>query len=196
MIKPAKTILALTAVALLLTPAAPAGAQDEKLNLRFDGRAVHLGTGPSGQAMIEIVIDRWSTAEEAQRLIEALANDGPRKLSDALSDEKETGFIRFPGARTRFPSTRLHYARKIEQDGQTVIYAATNRPIGVWEAVNRPRSFDYDLTLIQLTLDSNGEGAGVLAVGVEIGFDKDKNQLTIKSASSSPVRLTNIRQRK
>ena len=73
-----------------------------------------------------------------------------------------------------------------------VANAATNRPIGVWEAVRQPRSFEYDLTLIQLTLDSEGKGAGVLAVGVEIGFDKQKNQLVIKNSSSSPIQLTGI----
>lgn len=189
------TFALLLAGTLMLPAASPVGAQDEEVELRYHGRAVHLGTGPSGQAMIEITISRLSTEEEAARLVGVLENDGPEKLSDALNDEEETGFVRFPGSRTRYPSTRLHYARKFEQDGRTVIYAATNRPIGVWEAVRQPRSFDYDLTLIQLTLNDEGKGEGVLAVGVELGFDKEKNQLIIKSASSSPVRLTGIEQR-
>jgi hypothetical protein len=37
-------------------------------------------------------------------------------------------------------------------DGGRTIVIATDRPIGFWEATNRPRTFDYPFTVIQMKI--------------------------------------------
>jgi len=180
-------LVALVAVALVAT----VNAQDMEEE-RYEAFAVHMGTGPTGSTTIQMVITRWSTPEEREELLKVFAEGGQEKLSDALGDQDETGFIRFPRARTRFPSTRLHYAWQF-QDGDTrVIRLLTNRPIGYWEAINQTRSFDYDLTMIELRLDEDNRGEGALAVGIEVKYDKEKNQISIENYTSSPVRLNEV----
>ena len=171
-----------------------AGALSQDQEEKWNGLAQHLGSGPSGQTQIEIAISRWSTEEEANALLQVLQQDGAKKLADALDKEKETGFVRFPRVRTRFPSTRLSYARQFTNGDKRTIIIATNRPIGFWEAVSQGRSMDYELTLIELHLDADGSGEGVLAVGAEISWDADKNQIVVENYSTAPVKLLNITQ--
>lgn len=182
-------------VAALLVAALPVallGAQDQESE-QFNALAVHIGTGPSGQVPVIIGIDRWTTDDEAQVLLQAVQNNDHDALKKALDDQDETGYIRFPTVRSRFPSTRLHFARQFEKDGQRVVVLATNRPLAVWEVWNQPRTADYDLTLIELRVDDQGNGEGALAMGVEIGFDADKQQLAVKNWSSSPVQLKEVK---
>jgi len=179
---------------VVVAAAGPAAAQEQEKE-SYDALAVHMGTGPSGQAPVQIEITRWSTDAEAEALLTVLQNEGPSKLSDALGKEKEAGFVRFPTIRSRFPSTRLSFARQFERDGKRVVVLATNRPIGFMEAVNQGRSLDYELSLIELQLDADGNGEGVLAVGVEIGYDAAKKQLVTKNWSSAPVQLKNVKKK-
>lgn len=192
----ARSVSAAAFVVLLVvvTLAFPARAQDQEKE-NYDALAAHMGTGPSGQAPVQIQITRWSTDEEAEALLTVLQNEGPKKLADALGREKDAGFIRFPTIRSRFPSTRLNFARQFERDGKRVVVLATNRPVGFMEAVNRGRSLDYELSLIELQLDADGNGEGVLAVGVEIGYDAAKKQLVTKNWSSAPVQLKNVKKK-
>ena len=135
-------VVAVVAIAF----ATPALTQDQEE--RWQGLAQHLGTGPSGQVPIQIVVTRWSSIEETQKLVDVLVKDGHEKFADALGDTEETGFIRFPGGRTQFPSTRLHLARQFQDGDKRTIMLATSRPVGFLEAARgepphaRPRPHD------------------------------------------------------
>ena len=68
------SIVAILAIAV----AAPALTQSQEE--RYSGLAQHLGSGPSGQTEIEIVISRWSSVEEAQKLVDVLAKEGHKEV--------------------------------------------------------------------------------------------------------------------
>lgn len=171
--------------------ARPAMTQDQ--DEHYTGLAQHMGN-ISGQTRIEIVINRWTPIDEAQTLLNALTEHGHEAFSDALSHSDETGFIRFPSMPTRYPSVRLHFARQFDDgNGGRTIVLCTNRPIGWAEAVNASRSMDYDLTVIQLSLDADNRGDGVFIFGAEIEFHKDTHKLTIEKLQNARTRLTNIR---
>ena len=80
-------------------------------------------------------------------------------------------------------------------EGKRRIILALDRPISFWEAVNRPRWNDYDLTLIVMDVDAKGEGEGQLAMGVRLELNLETKQLVIENFGSEPVRLTRIRKR-
>ena len=171
---------------------APAIARPQETET-FRATAQHIGSGPSGQTSVIIVVSRWSSDEERDALANALLEDGNDGLYEALVDQEEVGFIRFPSSRTRFPSVRLRYAREFRDGDRRVLRLATDRPIGWVEAVVRPsRTYDNRISIIELQLEGD-EGEGVMAVGVEIEVDEATNTLTITNISSQPVRLVNVR---
>ena len=198
-----RTIGTAARVALLFVLAGPfvAGADgsrrpfatQERETFRATAQAV--GTGPSGQTSVFITISRWSTDEERNELATVLADEGSNDLAEALNKQDETGFIRFPQLQSRYPSVRLRYARAFPNgDGRTIILA-TDRPIGWAEAIVRPqRTIDNQVTLIQLNVDAEGKGEGVMALGVELVIDEETNTLSISNVSSQPIRLVNVRQ--
>jgi hypothetical protein len=167
---------------------APAGAQTGE---RYVANAISIASpGPTGTAVVEISVTRWSPEAERDRLIKTLADKGPEKLLDTLRDLPRAGFIRTPGNL----GYDLRYARKepLEEGGEQIVIA-TDRPIGLWEAVNRPRTIDYPFTLIEMRLDNKGNGEGKLSLATKIIYDKRRNTVVLENYSSAPVMLTKVR---
>ena len=180
-------VVAVVAIAF----ATPALTQDQEE--RYAGLAQHLGTGPSGQTPIQIVITRWSSIEETQKLVDTLVKDGHEKFTEALGDTEETGFLRFPGANTQFPSVRLHLARQFQDGDKRTIMLATPRPLGYLEVVRQDRSLDYDLTMLQLEFDGDADGSGTFIIGADISIDPETHRLQIKTGSTAPATLSNLK---
>ncbi len=181
-------------IALLLLAGAVGGQEQERETFRALAR--HMGTGPSGQTTIQITIDRFSSDEEHDHMLEVIMNEDNQTIADELGDMDSVGFLRVTGrAATRGTgSWQLRYARQVQQGDTRVIRLATNRPILFVEAVRRPtRTWDSQTTLIELRVDEYGEGDGVLMAGVEFTVDAKNNQITLSHLSSSPVELTNVR---
>ncbi len=180
---------------VLLLLATPIGAQEQERET-FRALARHTGSGPSGQTTIIITIDRFSSDEEHAHMLEVIMNEDNQTIADELGDMDSVGFLRVTGrAATRGTgSWQLRYARQVQEGDTRVIRLATDRPISFVEAVRRPtRTWDSQTTLIELRLDENGEGDGVLMAGVEFTVDAKNNQITLSHLSSSPVELTNVR---
>ena len=89
----------------------------------------------------------------------------------------------------------LRYAREFRGGGKRRIVLATDRPIYFREAFRSPpRWSDYAITLVELIVDEKtGKGEGVLAVGVKIKHDKEKNQLVLEHYDSAPISLKSVR---
>jgi hypothetical protein len=125
-----------------------------------------------------------------------LIENGQEALVKALNKSEETGFIRATGraaARSTFPSERLRYAFQFSgEEGKRRIVLALDRPISMWESVNRPRWRDYDITLIVLDVDAKGNGEGQLAMGVRMGVDRENKKLIIENFGTEPIRLTKV----
>ena len=58
-----------------------------------------------------------------------------------------------------------------------------------------PRWRDYDVTLLVMDIDAEGNGEGQLAMGVRLNIDQEKEALVIENFGTEPVRLTRIRKR-
>lgn len=177
----------LLAAALVPFGASDASAADAVLRLR--AFAVNMsGGGRAGT--IDIVIERWSTDEEREKLRAVLVEKGSDKLLDALRDIKpRTGYIR--------TSTSLgwdtYFAREIPfGDGGRRIIVATDRPMSFMERRNQPRSVDYEFTLIEVRLDKNGKGQGKYAAAAKITYNKDTRTMEIENYGIEPVRLTEV----
>ena len=158
---------------------------------RFSAIAVNVSTvGRTGEGRVEIVINRWSTEAECDRLLSALLEKGPEKLLSALQDTKRVGYIRTPSS----IGYDLRFARRTPgEDGGEQIALATDRRISFWEATNRPRSFDYPFTVIELHIDRDGQGEGKMSVATKITADKDHNTVVLEDYANQPVMLNDVK---
>lgn len=182
-----------TAVLLLaaLVPFTPAAStQSNQPAERFTAFAVSLGgmRQASGASAVDITVDRWSTDAERQRLIDVLQKKGPDALLETLRDMREVGHIRTPDS----IGYRLRYAHQTAtEEGGRRIVIATDRPIGFWEAANRPRTFDYPFTVIQMQLGSDGTGEGRMSIATRI--IAHDNVIELENYASQPVMLKQVR---
>jgi hypothetical protein len=165
-----------------------AGAQTSGTPERYTALAANLNTGGSG--VVEMVVDRWSTEAERNRLVTLLLQQGPEKLLDVLEDLPRVGYIRLDGGL----GYDLHYSQKIKgPDGGERVVLATNRPIGFWEAATSPRSINYPFTVIELRLNTDGEGEGRLSFATKITADNDSKVITLENYETQPVLMRSVK---
>ena len=189
----------IAAGALLLAGPAASMAQDHE-KLEIEAFAVNMSNIATGtNAVVYITINPWSTAEERQRLITAMLEKGPKELLKQLQKAPAKGRFRIPTARRPDPhhlalGLDIRYAWQVPgEDGGRRIVLAFDRYIGFAEARSQPRSFDDPFSLIEIRVNSAGEGEGRFAVATKITFDKEKNQIELENYSSEPVRLNNVK---
>ena len=145
----------------------------------------------TGAGTVLISIDRWSTNAERETFVATLRNKGPQALVDALQDTRPVGRIRTPDS----IGYDLRYAFQTPgEDGGRRIVIATDRPIGFWEAYNRPRTVDYPFTIVQMQIGPDGRGAGTLSEFTKVLASGDN--IYLENFASAPVMLTDIRSKK
>jgi hypothetical protein len=195
------TRMAVWAAAVAMTiaqPAAPRNAADTE-RMEITAWAVNMSNvGTGSTATVDFTIERWSTEEESQKLITTMLEHGQDALLEELQSMPSHGRMSFPtwegpdplGARLGWD---LRYAAKESLPGggrRIVIF--TDRPVGIFEAVNRPRSIDYPFTLIEMHVDRQNQGEGKMSVATKITFDKKKNVIELENYASEPVRLQKV----
>jgi hypothetical protein len=155
---------------------------------RFTAAAINMNAGAAGN--IEIVVNRYSTDAERDRLMRVMMDRGPEKLLDTLQDMPRVGYFRSNSSL----GWDIHFARKVPgADGGERIVLVTDRRIDFWEAANRPRSIDYPFTVIELRLNRDGEGEGKISVATRIIADKEANIVTLENFDTQPVMLTHVK---
>lgn len=155
---------------------------------RFTANAVSLSTQyGTGQQTVEINVNRWSPSSDRETLIAALMKS-PDELLKQLQKMRPVGTIRTPDS----IGYDLHYAQQtpLPEGGRSIVIA-TDRPIGFWEATNRPRSIDYPFTVIQMNLDRNGMGSGTMLYATRI--TTKNNIIELEDFATQPIMLNNIR---
>jgi len=196
--------LTMGGLAIVLSTVTSASPQADKpalpLPLRMSDFAVSLGTVATGaNAVVDIRITRWSTAQEREKLINIASEKGQDALLRALQKMPDHGKVSIPGWTGPDPYHArlgwvLHYAFATPgEDGGYRIGIGTDRYIGMWEARNQPRTVDYPFSLIEIRLGHDGKGVGKMAVAAKIDFDKNKKQLVLENYSSEPVRLNEVK---
>jgi hypothetical protein len=162
---------------------------------RFEAFAVNMGNiGAGANSTVNIQIERWSTDVERKRLIAAFEKNRQDGLLNELQKvNPRVGYINLPGS----IGYDLRYAREVPgEKGERRILIATDRPIGVAEARNQPRTIDYPFTLIELRLDKAGNGEGRMSIATKIRHNKKTNVLELENYNSEPVRLNQVRKAK
>lgn len=183
---------------LSLPPAAEAKAvafaptKSEPLRLR----AVTLDPNQSGWgrnvSSLDIVIERWTSDAEQDRLRDALQEKGARTaLREAVQKIKpRIGYIRTPQSL----GWDVQFAREtVFEDGTRRIVLGSDRPLGLREISDRTRSSDYEFLLAEIILDANGRGSGRLTPAAMLSWDPGSRTVEIESLQAMPVRLMDVR---
>lgn len=181
------TLLALSVFLLAgLATIAQAGEKEE-----FTGRVIGWATpGSTKTTTFTMVVDKWTTDEERQKLVQVLQEGG----SDALLKEMrkmEVGYVRGP----QTLRWRLNIASSFQTDEGRVVRLVTERPVSFGEATAATRTRDYEFGVIQFTLDEEGKGEGALIPTAKIYFDKE-GKLNIEALGTGPQKLTSVKAKK
>ena len=181
-------------VSSLVLVAGVAFPQTNAVPERFTAVAVNMGSpGRAWSERVDMVVNRWSTMAERDRLLTVLFEKGSDKLLDALRDLPRVGYIRTPNS----IGYDLHFAqRTLLPDRGERIVLATDRYIPFWEAANRPRSIDYPFTVIELHINGDGVGEGKMSLATKITGDKENKLIVLENYSTQPVLLNDVRREK
>jgi hypothetical protein len=163
-------------------------AQTNSMGARFSAVAVDLDAGR--QTPLQIVIDRWSSEAERQRLTDVLLNKGSDKLLEALQDTPKVGYIRT----TTSLGWDLHFASRVPgEDGGERIVIATDRPMSFGELWNQGRSVDYPFTVLEMRINNSGEGDGTMSFATKVIPDKTNNIVTLENYGTQRIRLQQVK---
>jgi hypothetical protein len=181
--------LAFAVLALAFAGAATARSKPE----RYNAFAVNLGTSARLQGgnagVVQLAIERYSTAQEKQKLLDAFGRGGPDALLTELRKLPRVGYIRTPDS----IAWDLRYASTApDPRGGRRVFLLTDRPMSFWEVANNARTVDYPFTLIEMHIGPKGEGEGRMSLLTKIDLSPDRRQIELENWASEPVRLQKI----
>lgn len=153
---------------------------------RLDGILVSTAALGGGLSQIRIQIEEYTTDAEAQAFVDLLADEGWQKLEDAFLDV-EKGRIIGPNQR----GYNIAFARSFPHETGRTIRLATARPLLFFESYRDTRSREYAFGIIELRLDEEGDGSGVVIGAAKAEFDDD-GRLSIESYGHPPLSISSI----
>lgn len=181
-----KAMLVVAGTVLLFAPLA-ASSQVEDAPARFAAFAVNMNRGAAGT--VELVINRWSSDADRDRLMSVMFDKGQERLLQELQKMPRMGYIRTPGR----IGWDIHFAAHVPaKDGGERIVLVTDRHMGFREVANRHRSVDYPFTIIEVNVPKSGDGDGTITVGTRIIPDKGGRIVTLENYDIQPVLLTKV----
>jgi hypothetical protein len=183
--------LAAAALAVGLATPLAATADEDTAALRLVAFAVDLAAPSARIGTIEIVIERWTTDAEHDRLRATLMEKGSSGLRTALRDiTPRAGYLR--GTVTL--GWNLRFARELPlPDGGRRIVIATDRPMCFWELWGTPPSADCEFTLAEIRLGPDGRGEGKLVTAAKVIWNDVSRTIEIANYALEPARLDEVR---
>ena len=181
---------AVLVLALTLAGAGASLASADEALLRLRAWAINLNNGARTNT-VDIVIERWSTPEEIEKLRGVMIEDRTKLLDAVQKIKPRCGYFRTSNTL----GWDVQFAHETQMDdGTRKIVIGTDRPVSFFEARNNPRSRDYEFTLAEIRLpkDGKGKGQGKAIPAAKLTWDKDKNTLEIENYQREPVRLNEI----
>ena len=164
-------------------------AQTETAKERFTFTAPNGSkAGPNGEARLELVITRWSSDAERDRVRSVVTEEGPDKVNNALGDA--AGWIHWPGNL----DYTLRYARRTPRPdgGEDIVLVTDSRTWIGWDPTHFTGWTESPFTVIHLRLNNEGAGEGKLSPGNKIRSDKDAG-IVLEDYASQPTFLTDVR---
>jgi hypothetical protein len=175
------------AAACAVALAVPLTAQPNREPERFTALAVNLENPRRAKTgAVKIVVNRWSTDQERDRLLGVLLEKGPEKFLDALQDTPRVGYIRTPDG----IDYDLNFSRRTPgEDGGERIEVVTGRDFRFWDGINQPGAIDYSVAAVELRINRDGQGEGRMSIATKI----IGKALALEEYATQPVSLQKVR---
>jgi hypothetical protein len=169
-----------------LTPGALG--QTNEPGARYSVVAMDLERGGSFQLLI--VVNRWTSQAEYDRLMTVMFDEGPEALLEALQRTPRVGYIQNP-PEIGWP---VFLARRTPgEDGGEQVFLLTDRQLSFSESTGRQRSGDYPFTVVEMQLKANAEGQGSISLATKLIPDKQRKMLVLENYEQQRIRLTQVR---
>jgi hypothetical protein len=189
--------LASAAACVALSPHAVAARTSGALE-RIVGRAVDVEDPTQATKPIDILIERWSTAEDVETLSETLRR-GPEALLPALQKTRRpVGVLLTPGimaAGARALERRaqnLLFARDIMTPSGRQLILVADEHLWLGEKPGR-RLENRELTLVDIRFTQDGIGIGKVAPAGKVAYNKQTKIIEVGNFTAQPLRLIDVR---
>ena len=167
-------------------------AQDDKpIREVYQAQAMGTSTQMGKMFNVTLIIERYSTPEERQVLVEAFQEARSEGLYNALEKMHAKGRISVTGTL----GYDISFVRKIPTPDGYKLRVLTNRPINIGEKWVNGRTVDYNLSALELTITGDkDQSTGILLPACKFKIDKKTNELEIENYQN-PWKLQNIMDR-
>lgn len=143
-------------------------------------------------AQMNIEIQYWITDEQRAKMRGIIATDGTVAARNAMAEMPAIGRIRSGGK-----VTHVQWARAVEMADDTWrIILASTEPVEQALAAHQTGQAKDFFSIIQLDVDKNHVGTGVLLMGPELSYDENTGVSVKQRGQSNPVKLTSVSYRK
>ena len=190
-IKISRTSGAEAIACLLLIVSFDSRAQDKPVPEVYQAQAMGQSTQMGRNFSVTINIERYSTPEERQVLVDAFQQARSEGLFNALEKMNAKGRIAITGTL----GYDISFVRKIPTRDGFKIRVLTNRPIRFGEAWVNGRSTDYNLSALELNVsEDKDKSTGILLPASKFKINKKTNELEVENYQN-PWKLINIMDR-
>lgn len=143
-------------------------------------------------ATITFDIDCWVSEEERSMLRSTIEEKGTTGLHSALAEMPDCGYVRQPGQNV---AIEYAYYVKMDDDNNYRVILGTTEPLAFAEYRQAAKRYDDNVSVIQLDLNKDRVGNGVILMGPEFEWD-DKHGISIKQRAVDPVTLSSVSYKK
>jgi lipid-binding SYLF domain-containing protein len=143
---------------------------------------------PSAQMTIDI--DCWATQDERAALRDVLQNEGSSGLHAALEAAPACGTVKQPGGEM---SIEYAYWTKMPDGNYRVILGSTE-PMAFLNPKAQAAKIDENVTVIQLDLNEDRVGTGIVQMGAELAWDD--GVVIHADKRTPPVKLSSVSYKK
>ncbi len=159
---------------------------------RYYGIIVNMAAEYPGTATtpVNIVINRWSTAEEQDQVIGTALEQGGKAVLGVLQKLPQIGSV----APTGGVGFNVQYATHSRgADGIERIVLLTERPMSFTERWYGGRSIDYPFLLMELAIKPSGDGEGQVIVAARLSADKFNRELVVENLDMQPMQIRSLK---
>jgi hypothetical protein len=137
---------------------------------------------------VNIIIEQFSTPDDQKALIEGFKRSGQDGLVDVLEKMTSKGRVRFASGGV---GNDVKYIMELPSEKGRRIRLVTDRYLSFAALYYNPRSNDYNVGAIELTLTPDGKGFGTVLPACKLTMDKKTQRVEIETYQN-PWNLTNI----
>ena len=186
--------LLIVALAIVFTFAEPRPAAGQATTFVARFSATTVGLNPGTGVGIKIDVIRWSTDEEADKLLAAFKEKGEKGWAEALQAAPSVGYI---WAATSSLGYSVKLARHVAMpDGTDRMVVAIDRPLGSWD---RPAwkaagaaAAEYPFSIVELRVNRKGVGEGKASLAGKVVVDDALKAPALDAYATAPVVLKNV----